>query len=1036
MRQKSTKDFDGIDWVTVPLPLGVAGLDLRRPDDPSTMSRLLNARFLDAKTVERRGGHTGRIVQDQSAFNNDKVVTDEWVYGHGTVIEPTGDEARTNVHHPIHVRGGGTFHFGDTDVVWTGDRLLVMAADGPAYGSSSHWGRDGSDTAVKQGIPAYLPVQVDSVPAAAIDGDYMDTCLTEAFRVVVSSTSDDRVLALVTNRETGIVVWTGFIDDNDGAPVDLRVVNSGGYPLALWCTAAGLSSTSFGGTSWSEISILDVDAVTFDVAVTANGCHIAYRDSAFAIRLGQFASRRVVDLEYTFGTALALGDAVATAAVAIAVSVDGALAVVWESDGTAGDGIGLSCQLLTPSLGATTLALNPSEDPFNGGLAVCFRQLTDENEQIAFVVHAGQEDVMNIYEVLSDGNTASVIQSDILYNTQLASRSFRVGDEVFAWMRTTNSSTHYLAAGVYKPNICGYADRETALERAVANGNLGLGGVTVDPLEDGSVLTWVRPFNAGTYSRPGDALIGDIDFLPELSTAVFGKSTYLASSNCRNWDGKALGDAGFHDFPIGSDDGGSVGAGSKSLGFYQVRVYPVRYNALGERFQGVAITSDPIELTGSDNTIVVTISTIPCTNHDDVKFEVYCTSEGPGAFFLETTVDNDRDAATVTATLVLADAVLELRPADPHATTVGGLNELEESAPLGCATLITAGDRLWGIGGQVPAGVAQYSKLFEAGEGAGFSATEGTQIIDATGNILTSIGSVSDTRLVVFQTDKLYVITESGPNNYGVGSFGVPQLEVVSGAISHAGTIALPVGLVFWGAGGPRLLSSSFQALVISEAVEPLTKGLTPSGVRVDTAHSEVVWYTADGTAVLWNYANGSRWAEWSGLPVAGCSQSCLVTTDGRLLTPAEVDLDDGRRFSFTLATGFIRPEQVMASHTLVRSFAFSGEFNGQHQVQFKVYYNGSSLWSDKFKWAPTTDTWLTAGTEFETMTPEDIDALGTLDQSGSYFTKRRMQREDCRFFRIEMSDCGEAGFTPYELAFELGLKPGLGRAMVNTFTK
>ena len=55
--RNSDQDTDGIVYSTASLKLGTQGLDLRRPADPAALTKLLNARFLDEKTIERRRGY-------------------------------------------------------------------------------------------------------------------------------------------------------------------------------------------------------------------------------------------------------------------------------------------------------------------------------------------------------------------------------------------------------------------------------------------------------------------------------------------------------------------------------------------------------------------------------------------------------------------------------------------------------------------------------------------------------------------------------------------------------------------------------------------------------------------------------------------------------------------------------------------------------------------------------------------------------------------------------------------------------------------
>lgn len=567
--------------------------------------------------------------------------------------------------------------------------------------------------------------------------------------------------------------------------------------------------------------------------------------------------------------------------------------------------------------------------------------------------------------------------------------------------------------------------------------------VVTDPL-NANHRAWVRKRNIGEYAQTGNTRMGTIDFLPQLSTALYGKSVYLAGSHCRNWDGHSLGDAGFHDYPVATGVGQTNGALTVTAP-YQVRVYPVRYNAQGERFQGAAITAAHT-LAGADDEILWTIRTVPITNHDDVELEVYRTEGGGTTFYYEGKVTNDRTAATVTFNSTMADANLINQPADPYQTGVASVNLIEGFGPIGCKALITAADRLWGFGGQVPRGVVQFSKLYSQGEGAGFDALAGTQVMDAQGGEITAVAAFNDSTIVVFERGQFFVLTGTGPNNFGAGGFGIPQMLVADGATSIH-TIVLPVGIAYWGVDGPRLLTSGFEVETISYPVQELSKTLTPSGVRAEYARREVIWYTEQGDALLWNYAEGnytrnrfenskgSRWARWTGLPIAGVSRDALMTTTGRLLYPTEdLPLDDGRRFIFTLRTGNVKLEDLHAGGEQLKAYGMVGEYRGEHRVRFRLYYDGSPMWSESTIWEPEDTTGLISGEDLADLLPAAVDALITTNRGGRYTTHRRARRQTCSFFQLEVSDLGDDGFDPWELTFEIGIRPGLGRVPVATF--
>jgi hypothetical protein len=236
------------------------------------------------------------------------------------------------------------------------------------------------------------------------------------------------------------------------------------------------------------------------------------------------------------------------------------------------------------------------------------------------------------------------------------------------------------------------------------------------------------------------------------------------------------------------------------------------------------------------------------------------------------------------------------------------------------------------------------------------------------------------------------------------------------------------------------LLSQGFQISTISAPVQPLSRTLTPTGVQVDLSRMEVVWYTEDGTALLWNYMGGKgRWARWTGLEVAGCSEAALVTPDGKLLVEdADAWGDDARGYAFGGRCSNIRPEQLLGGATAMRRVGISGDYLGPHDLRFRIYYNGSPSPSEEFVWSPSEDTWLNTGEDWADLTPAEIDALGARDHSGTYAMTRRLERQSCRVCSVSFSDvnAGAPTYTPIELSFELGAKPGLGKTPVQTINE
>lgn len=1059
----SHRPQDEIVWQTTALPVGSVGLDLR--DTVTGLTKALNARFESNKII-RRNGYRKQEIRDSEDYPIFRDALDNpvsgpinptgWVYGHGQLLDQSNPLATEIQHIPEPHIARGTFRLGNQDVLWTGDRLLVVRDGQPALGESTFWD-DGSDIGVtKCGIPAYLPVQTELTTPEPITGDYVETCVTDSVRVVVAGSTDPTVW--IVDRETGAVVNKTTLT-GDGNSYDLRVFASGAYIVLLWRTASrNLYISHWAGLTWATPTLVTNQVYAYDVALEDGGFHVvwhSYDGVNHKLFAGHYSGYTPQVVPYVFGTELTVTVA-PTGPIACDIDPAGRLAVVWQGSGANGLNIRVWESGLTPAISAAVLH---ATNTWNGGLTVRSRALSDSYgtvKKYRWVVYAASGTTAQTFEF---DTVTGVIRSDTRYNTDVASKAFRVGNEVFCWLRATNSSTLYLVAGAQHPMVCGIADREIAYTRTTTDGVRSISQVTNDP-RDEYVFVWARPFNTGlerqaltgtfatgrTYARGGNVLIGSLNFLTTLSTAKFGASIYVAGSHVRNWDGVQLGDCGFHDYPKASGTPSASG-GSLSTGDYRFRVYAVRYNAKGERFESAAITSSIIPVTGPSGSIQVTINTLPCTNHDDVMFEVFRTQAGGTTYYLDGFIANTFSAATVVYTSTASDTTIGTRVADAHAPGVGIAGTLEDFGPVGCAFLATAGDRLWGAGGQIPSGWALFSKL-KTNYGAGFDAIAGAQQIDTQGGEVNSITGFGDA-VLFFQADKLQAVNAaSGPDNYGSGSFGVPHTALADGAVNHVGTASTPIGVVYWGVDGPRLLDASLTRVdQICAPVRVLTKNLTPTGVQVDLDRQEVVWYTADGDAMLWNYievesqfnklTSLGRWSQWSGLKIAGCSEGALATTDGRMLYEDEDAYGDaGVPFTFAGATGQLSPEKMLNGGQKVRKVGLTGEYLGDHQLRVRVFYNHSPLWGEQWEWEPTTETGLQAGTAFANLTAAQIDALTFQDKSGQYATHKRVKREDCRTFSVEWSDMG--AFRPtyklHELSFELGVRAGLGRVPVNTF--
>ncbi len=1018
MARNSQGTLDELAFQLVSLPIGASGMDARR-NDAATLVDLVNARFADQMTAERRGGHSGQLLQGSGSFDPTDTVTSKWVYGNGLVAETAdGAEARVDSHYPIAGKGKGGFNHNGTEVAWTGDRLIAAGKEQRAY----------------------LPVLVDT-PFEFVGGSHVDVCPFDLGKAMAVAVEAGGLVAVVLDND-GLL--THRQDLGSGEVIRLRIVKAGEELVLLFIDDDGFKVSRWNGSAWATPSVVESSSTVFDVTTDDTGCFFAWNEidgATHVLKAGDIHDG-VVGGYFTFGSTLDLSGYTLNDYLkfGMAVSVNGRLAYAFTSEGRDIPDVtdmpaGLYCSAcdtdLTSAMEPVQLSTNSQYQTDGGHATVAWRQLSygAGMEDYKFAVYANPTeqfvataaDSTNIVNGWIVGT--SIEETLTIYNARLLSTAFNVGNETFVWMKSLLSTTAFLVGGVGTPQRCAMADREEALFVEVGSPLPKTALRHVQKTGEYTYL-WARPFNTGGYFRRGDIRVGALDFMPAMSTARFAGATYVMGSLVRAWDGYELGDAGFHDYPLATALGEVANPSTgMPIGTYQFRIYPVRYTAAGERMKGVGAVSETITTVALAD-IDVEVATMPLTNHSDVKLEVYMAYTGRTEFRLVDTLDNDLTVGHIQTNVSMSLNTWLTKPADEHAPTTGTAAVLESFGPLGCSVLCTSGDRLWGAGGQVPPGLVQYSKRYEVNQAAGFSDISSTQVLDATGAAITSLASFSDSALVGFKEKGFYTILGDGPDNYGNGSYDPPNLTVASGAVNHSGTKATPSGVFYWAPEGPRVLTAMNRSEFVGEPVRPLAKDMTPTGVRVELDKGEVIWYTDNGAALLLNFAGQApRWARWDGVPVVGVSETSLITPNGELWTPSEDELDAGRSFSFSFETGNIRLDRALQGGQRVQQIGLTGKWLGEHRVRVNVFYDGAPDWLERIFWTPSESSCLIDQADIEALTPAEIDALNIVDFTGRYDLMARVSRQDCAFVRLLISDLGSRGFLPQAVTLKIAPK-------------
>lgn len=1036
MQRNSNSDTDGYPIQTTSLKLGKLGLDLRTDDTTlGSLVDLRNGRFSDEEIVERRTGHSGKILQDQDQFIVGNGTIGNWVYGHGQAI--VGNGIYSPFHYPISRQHLYTFNYNGNDVSWTGDRLVVHSAvQGACLGQSAFWNTYSSgSTPTKRGIPCFLPSLVDKTPPLKVTGttnNSCDTAILGNYRCVAYLNNGVTTVQIV-DTNTNELISTQAIATSTSNNSNLRVIVSAGAFVVYWTdlTSGNLYNAAWNGVVWtSETNVVAVDA--YDIATPGEDTYYLFYRQGTSIKARAYINRQTQITPFAIDTVV-LTSATLAGPIGATVAKSGNVCIVYFNTG-----VGCSAGVYTSRLANLDSDL---VEPTTGALdaiAVCprlFGSLGNETFQIylGYSGGVGVKCVRAIEYSSFPGSGYTSTTGAIKWGCTLLSRTFSVDNAAFVWLKSGNTNLNFLITGNRFLRVCGYADRgEAAAPFTSSNRTLPNVGALQSTGYD---FTWARPITA-TVSQANHLRYSDIDFLPQITSAQYGQSVYLSGSAVLNFDGSDCSDAGFHEYPIVTG-GVAAASGSLSAGAYSIRAYLVRYNNKGEKFTSPALTSTSVTATASQK-ITWTIRTVQSCNASDAFIEVYRTAAGGTTYNLEGTVANDQTQDTVTFVSTLADTAIASAVGDSFQPQIGGLAELQNWGPIGSTILLAANDRIWGAGGQVPFGRVMFSKLKSDGFGAGFDAIGGFATVDSQGGALTSIGGMGN-QMILFEEDKFFVMDGSeGPNNYGQGGFPAAKYAAAKGATTHFGTLLTDAGLVYWNEAGPHLIGSQFSVNNISDPIRPLARTLTPTGVRLNPNKQEVIWYTNTGTALLWDYKYQSRWCLWDNLFINAASETALASADGELLIEDEsLYTDAGSHYTFRLKTNPLRLEDMMQGHCILHRYGMTGTYLGEHNVYARIYYNGSPLWEECELWEPEANTYLQPASAFGDLTADQVDALSVLDKSGNYSFHRRPYRQDCQRFQVELFDDAPDGpsFIPQTLEFELGVKPGFGRHTVQSFT-
>lgn len=438
-------------------------------------------------------------------------------------------------------------------------------------------------------------------------------------------------------------------------------------------------------------------------------------------------------------------------------------------------------------------------------------------------------------------------------------------------------------------------------------------------------------------------------------TAQLGQTLYVSGGMLLQYDGEALTEVGFNQYPWGINCSATVFIGTMVAGDYSYKGTLRWDNARGETERsttavGVSITAlaNDIINVGFDD-VINTRKKAPLR---EPALEVWRTQINPSVespFYMVTSRDpatTGNNAYSLSGGGVndtLADAALELRE---QSQDEYGLPRL---APPGASILLASDSRLFlaGIPGE-PHRI-WYSRYRADGEIASFHDALSLSLPATTGPI-TALALMGGS-LIAFTASAIYAIPGDGYDNTGGGSnYGSPRLISSDvGALSHNTLVLAPVGLIFFSRKGWYRLGLGLDLEYIGAPVEDFNT-LTWVAAQVVAAQHQVR-VLASTKLLVWDYLV-NQWAEWGvtgGGAVATNRDLAMWRTSPMWMSSVVTKQSTSHAsadYNYEVETGWI-PLAGVEGCSRVRWIEILGEYKATHTLRVQVGFNYATTYAD-----------------------------------------------------------------------------------------
>lgn len=482
--------------------------------------------------------------------------------------------------------------------------------------------------------------------------------------------------------------------------------------------------------------------------------------------------------------------------------------------------------------------------------------------------------------------------------------------------------------------------------------------------------------SANSYFSVPSVFTEQIYFTPfSIDNKVLGRYLNIAGGYLKQYDGSpTVFEQGFHLYPQQPEAVQSVSTGTIANGTYSYVVTWEWKDNQGQIQRSNTSVPQTIEVTGANNTVTVTVPSLPITNKEfrfannrsPVIMAVYRTQSLGTVYYRVNQLPaqfsyNDSELQTVSFIDTYSDANIS---SNSLLYTTGGVfaNLTLPSTNLMCV----AKNRVIVAGTDSEPNQLYISKQKEEGIGIEF-ANELSVIVDSLGGDITAIAAMDD-KILIFKEALLFYIAGEGPDPTGNnGSFTIPLLVSSDcGCIYPQSIVLTGEGVMFLSQKGVYLCDRQLNITYVGQSIDAITTNpqTKPPNFQITSAtnlpNQNQVYFTTNQDKVLVYDTFFKNWYTHT-LPFNPISSTILdskwfVSSTSQVYQSIQGQSydGDGITISSNIRTNWISAAQLEGFARIFAVIVVGDNASFSHTLVMKLYYDFETFPREILKITPS----------------------------------------------------------------------------------